>query len=317
MLEGVLAIVAPGQGAQRPGFLQPWLSVPQFAERLAEFAEITGLDLPQLGSSADANTIRDTAITQPLLVAAGITSSELLLGQDANWDSGVILAGHSVGEVTAAALSGVLPASTAMAFVQARGAAMAVAAAAESTGMTAILGGDPDQVATAVTASGCTIANNNGRGQQVAAGTAEQLAMLAACPPRRSRLVPLSVAGAFHTSHMVPAANQLNRFAADISAARPQCLLLSNLDGALVEDGPDYLRRLIEQVAQPVRWDRCQDTLAELGVTGLLELPPAGTLTGLAKRNLPGVDLFSLNTPDQLDEARAFVTTHTHSLERR
>jgi len=221
-----------------------------------------------------------------------------------------VVAGHSVGEVTAAAGVGVLSAEQAMVFVRERGRAMAEASAATPTSMTAVIGGDPDDVLLALAAHGLTAANNNGSGQIVAAGTMDQLAALAASPPRRARLIELSVAGAFHTIHMEPAVARLAALARAISTHDPRTRLLSNADGQVVHDGREVLRRLVAQLAAPVRWDLCMTSMADLGVTGLVEMPPAGTLTGIAKRNLKGVEVFALNTPDQLDEAMEFVHKH-------
>jgi [acyl-carrier-protein] S-malonyltransferase len=307
----VLAIVAPGQGAQTPGFLSPWLEVPTFADRLTWLSAVSSLDLRHHGTKADAETIRDTAIAQPLLVAAGLLAALELFPHPADAYPLVgVVAGHSVGEVTAAAGVGVLSAEQAMAFVRERGRAMAEASAATPTSMTAVIGGDPDDVLLALAAHGLTAANNNGSGQIVAAGTMDQLAALAASPPRRARLIELSVAGAFHTIHMEPAVARLAALARAISTHDPRTRLLSNADGQVVHDGREVLRRLVAQLAAPVRWDLCMTSMADLGVTGLVEMPPAGTLTGIAKRNLKGVEVFALNTPDQLDEAMEFVHKH-------
>ncbi len=307
----MLAIVAPGQGAQTPGFLAPWLSEPVLADRLNWLGAAADLDLVHYGTQADADTIRDTAIAQPLLVAAGLVAALALFPSPSQAFGSIgVVAGHSVGELTAAAGTGVISAESAMILVRERGKAMAKASAATPTSMTALVGGDRDEVLAALEAHGLTAANNNGIGQIAAAGTVQQLAALAADPPRRTRLVPLSVAGAFHTQHMQPAVAHLTRLTQAIRTRDPRTKLLSNADGSVVADGREFLNRIASQVASPVRWDRCMDTMAALGVTGLLELPPSGTLTGIAKRNLKGVELFSLNTPDQLDDARAFVENH-------
>jgi [acyl-carrier-protein] S-malonyltransferase len=307
----VLAIVAPGQGAQTPGFLGPWLEVPTFADRLTWLSAVSSLDLRHYGTEADSETIRDTAIAQPLLVAAGLLAALELFPHPADAYPLVgVVAGHSVGEVTAAAGVGVLSAEQAMVFVRERGRAMADASAATPTSMTAVIGGDPDDVLLAVAAHGLTAANNNGSGQIVAAGTKDQLAALAASPPRRARLIELSVAGAFHTVHMEPAVARLAALARAISTHDPRTRLLSNADGQVVHDGREVLRRLVGQLAAPVRWDLCMTAMADLGVTGLVEMPPAGTLTAIAKRNLKGVEVFALNTPDQLDQAMEFVHKH-------
>jgi [acyl-carrier-protein] S-malonyltransferase len=307
----VLAIVAPGQGAQTPGFLTPWLSEPTFATRLNWLSAVSGLDLTHYGTAADAETIRDTAVAQPLLVAAGLLAALELFPHPADAFSLMgVAAGHSVGEITAAAGVGVLSAEQAMVFVRERGRAMAAASAATPTSMTAVIGGVPEEVLAALEEHGLTAANHNGSGQIVAAGTVEQLAALAAAPPARARLIPLSVAGAFHTVHMQPAVRHLAELAGAISTHDPRSRLLSNADGQVVHDGRDVLRRLVGQVASPVRWDLCMAAMADLGVTGLLEMPPAGTLTGIAKRNLKGVELFALNTPDQVEGAMEFVRKH-------
>jgi [acyl-carrier-protein] S-malonyltransferase len=307
----VLIIVAPGQGAQSPGFLSPWLEDPQFAERLQWLSAVAGIDLAHYGSEADAETIRDTAVAQPLLVAASLVSAVALFPHPADAFGRIgAVAGHSVGELAAAAGARAISAEQAMVLVRERGKAMAHAAAATPTGMTAVLGGDPEDVQAALARHGLTAANVNADGQVVAAGTLEQLAALAADPPARARLMPLSVAGAFHTEHMAPAVEVLGTLAKAVSTHDPRTPLISNRDGKIVHDGRDVVRRIVTQVANPVRWDLCMQTMRDLGVTGLLEMPPAGTLTGIAKRALPGVEAFALKTPDQLDAARAFVEKH-------
>lgn len=310
----MLAIVAPGQGSQTPGFLTPWIAEPTFAERLRWLSAVSGMDLISYGTSADAETIRDTAVAQPLLVASGlITALELFPHPADAYGSIGIAAGHSVGEITAAAGVGVLTAEQAMVLVRERGNAMAEASAATPTSMTAVIGGNPDEVAAKIAEHGLTVANNNGRGQLVAAGTTKQLAALADDPPARARLIELSVAGAFHTEYMHPAAQHLAGLASAVSTHDPRTRLLSNADGQVVQHGKDMLRRLVQQVAAPVRWDLCMAAMSDLGVTGLLEMPPAGTLTGIAKRNLKGVEVLALNTPDQLPEAADFVRRHGDS----
>ncbi len=307
----MLAVVAPGQGAQKLGFLEPWLESPGVADRLHWLSAVAGLDLEFYGTRADAETIRDTAIAQPLLVASGLVTALALFPHPADAFRVVgVAAGHSVGEITAATGVGVISAEQAMVLVRERGAAMAHAAAQRPTSMTAVLGGDSTEVERVLDQLGLTAANVNGAGQVVAAGTVEQLAALSAAPPTRSRLVPLSVAGAFHTEHMAVAADVLRRYARAVTTRDPRARLLSNRDGAVVHDGREVLARIVAQVATPVRWDLCMQSMADLGVTGMLEVPPAGTLTGLAKRALPGVATFALNTPDQIDAARAFAAEH-------
>ncbi len=310
----MLAIVAPGQGAQVPGFLAPWLEVGNVATRLGWLSACAGLDLAYFGTQADAETIRDTAIAQPLIVAAGlIPLLELFPHPTEAFGKVGVGAGHSVGELTAAAAAHVISAEQAMVLVAERGRAMAKAAAATPTGMTAILGGDREVVLAKLAEHGLIAANENGAGQIVAGGTLEQLAALAADPPEGARLRPLEVAGAFHTTHMAPAVAALAALASSVSTHDPRTRLLSNRDGAVVHDGRQVLRRIVEQVATPVRWDLCLRTMADLGVTGLLELPPAGTLVGLAKRAIPGIETVALKSPDDLDAARDLVARHGSS----
>jgi len=307
----VLVIVAPGQGAQSPGFLRPWLADPTFASRFDWLSTVAGIDLAHYGTEADAETIRDTRIAQPLLVATGLVAALELFPHPADAFSRIgAVAGHSVGELAAAAGARVITAEQAMVLVRERGNAMAAAAAATPTGMTAVLGGDRDEVLAKIAAHGLTAANDNGPGQVVAAGTLAQLEAFAADGPAKARLMPLSVAGAFHTEHMAPAVGHLQKLARSVSVHDPRTRLISNKDGQVVHDGQEVLRRLVGQIANPVRWDLCLETMADLGVTGILEMPPAGTLTGIAKRALKGVETFALKTPDQLEDARAFCDKH-------
>lgn len=296
----MIAILCPGQGSQKPGFLSPWLEDEALRTRLAGLGDVVGLDLVRLGTEADEETIKDTAIAQPLIVAAGIVAGErlkeALTGEDLVW------AGHSVGEITAAALSGVLSAEDALRFIKVRAEGMARAAAAEPTGMAAVLGGDEEQVRAAIEEAGLTAANANGGGQIVAAGTAAQLEAFAAAPPARTRVIPLKVAGAFHTHHMRPAVGPLQELARGLEPAEPVSTLLSNRDGKPVTSGAAALQSLVDQVTRPVRWDLCQQKLLELGVDSAWELPPAGTLTGLARRAMKGVPVTALSSPEQLPQ---------------
>ena len=312
----VLVIVAPGQGAQTPGFLTPWLAEETFRDRLAWLSAVADMDLAHYGTEADADTIRDTAVAQPLLVAAGLLAALELFPHPADAFGRVgAVAGHSVGELTAAAGARAITAEQAMVLVRERGKAMASAAAKTPTSMTAVLGGDRDEVLAKLAAHGLTAANDNGPGQIVAAGTVEQLAAFAEDAPAKARLMPLSVAGAFHTEHMSPAVDALGSLAKSVSTHDPRTPLISNRDGQVVHDGRDVLRRIVSQVASPVRWDLCMEAMQDLGVTGILEMPPAGTLTGIAKRALKGVETFALKTPDQLDDARAFCDKHGSTTE--
>jgi len=306
----MLVIAAPGQGAQAPGFLTPWLDLPGVADRLTAWSDLAGCDLIACGTTASAEEITDTAIAQPLLVAAALAAAETLGGLDQLRNQAGIAAGHSVGELAAGAIAGVLPPEDAIRLVSVRGRAMAKAAAAEATGMTAVLGGDQDEVLAALDVHGLTPANVNGAGQIVAAGTMAQLAALAADPPAGARLRPLSVAGAFHTAHMAPAVAALREAAAGITVSDPAILLLSDADGAAVKSGSDWLERIVTQVSAPVRWDQCMQTMAGLGASALIELPPGGTLTGLARRALPQLPRVALKTPDDLDSARSLLAEH-------
>jgi [acyl-carrier-protein] S-malonyltransferase len=302
----VLVLVAPGQGAQTPGFLTPWLDLPGAAERLAAWSDAIGLDLAHYGTQADADAIRDTAVAQPLLVAAGLLSAAAL----GDVTPGAV-AGHSVGEITAAAFAGVLDDTAALTLVRKRGLAMAEAATITQTGMSALLGGDHDTTVAHLEKLGLTPANVNGAGQIVAAGTLEQLAALEADKPEGvRRVVALKVAGAFHTHHMGPAVDALAKAAEDLTPADPRVTYVSNRDGRAVASGADVVSRLVGQVANPVRWDLCMETFQELGATALIEVCPGGTLTGLAKRALPGVKTLALKTPDDLDAARELIAEH-------
>jgi len=307
----VLVVAAPGQGAQTPGFLTPWLEVEGVTERLQWLSAVSGVDLLEHGTNSDADTIKDTAIAQPLLVGAGLVTLLALFPHPTEAFARVgIGAGHSVGEITAAAAAGVLSAEQAMVFVRERGRAMAKAAEVTPTGMSAVLGGDQGEVERAAEQHGLICANINGAGQIVVAGTLDQLAAFAADPPPRARVRPLQVAGAFHTSHMAPATDVLAGYAQAISTHDPRLRLLSNADGQVVHNGREVLGRLVRQVSKPVRWDLCMQTMADLGVTAMIEIPPAGTLTGLAKRALPGVETLAVNTPDDLPAAWDLIARH-------
>jgi [acyl-carrier-protein] S-malonyltransferase len=299
----VLIFTAPGQGAQTPGFLTPWLELPGLADQLGAWSELAGRDLIKLGTTGSAEEITDTAVAQPLLVASAIAVAGLLGEPDA-------AAGHSVGELAAGAIAGVLSPADAIRLTRVRGESMAAACGAEPTGMTAVLGGVESAVLAAIAEAGLTPANINAAGQIVAGGTLEQLAEFAADPPAGARLRPLRVAGAFHTKHMAPAVDALVAAAADVSVHDPVITLLSNRDGAVVTSGPAWVERIVHQVANPVRWDLCMATMSDINVTAMIELVPGGTLTGMAKRALPGVELLALKTPDQLDAARALIAAH-------
>ena len=307
----MLVIVCPGQGSQTPGFLAPWLDLPGFRDRMRWLSTVAGIDLIMHGTESDAATIKDTAIAQPLIVGAGLISLLALLEHPADGFHLVGgVAGHSVGEITAASAAGVISAEQAMVFVRERGRLMAEAATVTATGMSAVLGGEAEDVRQVLLKHGLTAANINGGGQVVAAGTLEQLAALSADPPAKTRVIPLSVAGAFHTEHMASAVKGLGDMARAISTHDSRSRLVSNRDGTVVHSGREVLNRLVTQISTPVRWDLCMETFKDLGVTGLIEIPPAGTLANLAKRGLPGVEVLALKSPDQLSEAHRMVIEH-------
>ena len=298
----VIVVVAPGQGSQTPGFLSPWLTESAFADHLAALSDGAGLDLVRHGTESDADTIRDTAVAQPLIVAAGLLTLNALLDGDRTAKIGGI-AGHSVGEITAAAGAGVLTEADAMHLVAERGRAMADAASLVATGMSAVLGGDEQLLLARLAELDLEPANFNGGGQIVVAGALDALEQLKAEPPAGSRVIPLQVAGAFHTRFMQPAVEHLAAVAATLSPADPASTLWTNRDGSTVTSGSAFLDLLVGQVSSPVRWDLCMASFQEAGVTGIIELAPAGALVGLAKRGLKGVPTVAVKTPDDLPAA--------------
>ena len=308
----MIALLCPGQGAQAPGMLSAWLQVDGLAALLGSYVEASGIDLLTLGTTADAETIKDTAVAQPLIVATSLLSLAALTaraGSHRHWAGAV--AGHSVGEFAAAAVAGVLTATDALRLVAVRGRAMAEAAARTPTGMSAVLGGDAAEVARMLAELNLVGANVNGGGQVIAAGTLEDLQRLRGTPPARARVMPLQVAGAFHTSHMSSAVDVVAGAAAAISPADPELVLLSNADGAPVADGAAALTGLVRQISSPVRWDLCQEQLLSTGVTAVIELVPGGVLTGLARRTLPGVEAVALKSPADLEAAIDLISRHT------
>ena len=294
----MIVVVAPGQGSQSPGFLSPWLELDGVAEHLERLGDAAALDLVSLGTTADADTIRRTEIAQPLIVAAGLVTAAALARTIP------AVAGHSVGEITAAVLAGILTEQDGMRLIATRGRAMAEAASRTPTGMSAVLGGDEQVVIARLTALGLTPANRNGGGQIVASGALDALATLKEEPPAGARIIPLQVAGAFHTDFMRSAVDELGAFAGTLSTKDPAARLWTNSDGAEVADGAAFLDLIVGQVASPVRWDRTMESFAAAGITGLVELAPAGTLTGLAKRALKGVPAVAVKTPADLAAAR-------------
>ncbi|SEP18307.1 [acyl-carrier-protein] S-malonyltransferase [Trujillonella endophytica] len=311
----MLAVLAPGQGAQKPGMLTDWLELPGAESFFRWAGAIAGADLLTLGTTGDAEAIKDTAVTQPLVVAMSLFVARELGGlpgpvqHTPHTGRDVVIAGHSVGELTAAALAGVLSIEAAIALTAVRGRAMAAACALTPTGMSAVLGGDPEELAAALERHGLVAANLNGGGQTVVAGPLEGLAALKEAPPAKARVLPLSVAGAFHTAYMAPAREQLEGLVGGLSPAEPSRLLLSNADGAAVPTGAETLARLVSQVTSPVHFDACLATMRGLGVTAAIELPPAGALAGLAKREWKGtgIEVLTVSGPGDLDRARELI----------
>lgn len=298
----MIVIVCPGQGSQTPGFLDPWLTESSFRDQLTGISDAVGIDLVAHGTVSDADTIRDTAVAQPLIVSAGLLTLSALLA-DGRRDRIGGIAGHSVGELTAAAGAGVLSETDAVAFVRERGTAMAAAAAQTPTGMSAVIGADETELLAKLDELGLSPANYNGAGQIVVAGALDALAALSENPPARARVIPLQVAGAFHTRYMAPAVPALEAFASTLATSDPTVPLWTNKDGSLVDSGAEFLRLLVGQVSSPVRWDLCMEAFQAVGVTGIVEVAPAGALVGLAKRGLKGIPSVAIKTPDDLPAA--------------
>ena len=301
----MLAIIAPGQGSQTPGMFNSWIQDPVLKALILSWSDSIDLDLLHLGTVADAEEIKDTANAQPLIVAASLLGAHAL-----NIKKFAVTSGHSVGELAAAALSGAISESDALTLVRARGLEMAKAAATTPSGMSAILGGDRTEVLAAIGALNLVAANDNGAGQIVAAGDLEALAQLNENPPAGARVRTLAVAGAFHTQFMQPAVQPLNVLASTFLTHPASIQVISNKDGQVVTDGAEVLDRIINQIASPVRWDLCMESLKSLGITGVIELPPAGTLVGLLKRAVPEIETFALKSAEDLEAAREFAGRH-------
>ena len=299
----MLAIIAPGQGSQTPGMLTSWLEDKDAKELLQQWSNAIDLDLIHLGTTADAEEIKETENAQPLIVAAGLLAARALTA-DGKF---ACVAGHSVGEITAAVVAGVITPLDAMKLVRARGIEMAKAASVTPAGMAAVLGGEREVVLRAITDLGLVAANDNGGGQIVAAGDLDALAQLA---PEGARVRPLAVAGAFHTSYMQPAVEPMRELAATMKVSDPAVALLSNKDGGVVSSGRETLDRIVNQIANPVRWDLCMQSLVAQGVTGVIELAPAGTLVGLIKRATPSIAQFALKSAADLESAHEFFAQH-------
>jgi len=303
----MLAIVAPGQGAQTPGMLSPWIEDNGSRALLIQWSDAIGLDLIHLGIHASADEIKDTAYAQPLIVAAGLLSMRAIKGEG----KFAYVAGHSVGEITAAAIAGVITPLDAMKLVRARGTQMAKAASVKPSGMAAVLGGEREVVLASIASAGLVAANDNGAGQIVAAGDLDALAKLA---PEGARVRPLAVAGAFHTSYMQSAVEPMRELAAGIHVEDSSIGVFSNKDGATLTNGREILDRIVAQISNPVRWDLCMAGLLNQGVTGVVELAPAGTLVGLIKRATPEIAQFALKSPADVDGANDFIALHGESL---
>ena len=303
----MIALTCPGQGAQTPGFLSPWLELDSFKTAIEQYSAVLEMDLVHFGTKADADQIKDTRVAQPLIVAASIASHAVLIQalQEKSINAGV--AGHAVGEIAAANIAGVLDTEAALRFVKARGEQMAKAASLEASSMAAVVGGEPEVVVSHLESLGLFAANYNGKGQIVAAGAAGKIQELVANPPAGTRVVGLAVAGAFHTSFMETAKVELASLVSSINTSNPEMLIWSNSDGSRVDSGERFLELVINQVSKPVRWDKTMDSMTTDGVTALIELLPGGTLTGIAKRAMPGVATLALKTPEDIEKAVLFV----------
>ena len=300
----MLALLFPGQGSQTPGMLSPWLN-DETKKIVATWSLHIDLDLERLGTSASADEIKDTANAQPLIVAAGLLGAQAL-----GLSKFSVVAGHSVGEITAAGISGVLSPAHALELVRQRGIAMAKAASQVETGMAAVLGGERTEVLKSIKDLDLVPANDNGAGQIVAAGSLAQIDKLIENPPTGSRVRALAVAGAFHTQYMQSAVSHVAGFVEKVSINEPTSQLLSNKDGSVAAGGKDAIDRIVNQIANPVRWDLCMESLVHLGVTGAIEFPPAGTLVGLLKRATPGIETFALKSPEDIAAAKEFAAKH-------
>ena len=297
----MIALLAPGQGSQTPGMLAEWLELPGAADQIARWSDISGLDLARLGTTATADEITDTAVTQPLVVAATLLANAELTNRGLLAGRQTVVAGHSVGEIAAYAIAGVITPDDAVRLAAVRGAEMAKACAVEPTGMSAVLGGDEAEVLTRLEALDLIPANRNAAGQIVAAGAIAALEKLAEDPPAKARVRPLATAGAFHTGYMASALDGYAAAAAAVVTAEPTTTLLSNSDGQAVTSGQDAMTKLVAQLTRPVRWDLCTETMRQLNTTAIVEFPPAGALTGIAKRELRGVATHAIKAPADLD----------------
>ncbi|ORB53623.1 ACP S-malonyltransferase [Mycobacteroides saopaulense] len=297
----MIALLAPGQGSQTPGMLTPWLELPGAKDQVEQWSKASGLDLVRLGTTATADEITDTSITQPLVVALTLLAYDELTKRGHLNAKTTVVAGHSVGEIAAYAIAGVISADDAVALAATRGAEMAKACALDPTGMSAVLGGDEAEVLERLEALELVPANRNAVGQIVAAGRITALEKLAEDPPAKARVRQLATAGAFHTHFMAPAQEAYAAAAAAILPSEPVTTLLSNFDGSPVASGVDAMDKLVNQLTSPVRWDLCTEYFKTADVQAVVELPPSGALSGIAKREMRGVANHALKTLEDLD----------------
>ena len=308
----MIVIVCPGQGAQSPGFLSPWLELPSFRASIERMQNASGIDLIAHGTQSDADTIRDTAIAQPLIVGAGVATVAQLFADAGAKSAGIAgVSGHSVGEITAAVISGIFTEEEGIKFVAERGREMAKAASLEKTSMAAVLGGEQSAVEAKLAELQLEPANYNGGGQIVAAGSAEAIASLQANPLAGTRVIPLQVAGAFHTRFMKPAVESLRSYATSVAVNDPSIKIWSNNGGRAITGGSEFVDLLVNQVSSPVRWDLCMQSMVDAGVTAMIEVAPAGTLVGLAKRSMPGVETLAIKTPENIEQALLLINNHS------
>jgi [acyl-carrier-protein] S-malonyltransferase len=303
----LIALTCPGQGSQTPGFLSAWLELPKFQSEIDKYSAVLDMDLTHYGTKADADEIKDTRIAQPLIVAASMASFAVLVDALGERSAFSAVAGHSVGEITAAYICGILDTESSLKFVKARGEQMAQAAGLAESSMAAVVGGDLELVLGKLAELGLFAANYNGKGQIVAAGSATKIQDLIQSPPAGTRVVGLAVAGAFHTSFMESAKDELTSLVTSLNTSNPDLIIWTNSDGSRIERGDKFLELLINQVSKPVRWDKTMDSMSLAGVTKIIELLPGGTLTGIAKRSMPGVDTLALKNPEDLEKATSFV----------
>lgn len=281
--------------------LTPWLELPGATDQVEQWSKASGLDLVRLGTSATAEEITDTSITQPLVVALTLLAYDELTKRGHLNAKTTVVAGHSVGEIAAYAIAGVISADEAVALAATRGAEMAKACALDPTGMSAVLGGDEAEVLERLEALELIPANRNAAGQIVAAGRITALEKLAEDPPAKARVRQLATAGAFHTHFMAPAQEAYAAAAAAILPSEPVTTLLSNFDGTPVASGADAMEKLVNQLTSPVRWDLCTEYFKTADVQAVVELPPSGALAGIAKREMRGVTNQALKSLEDLD----------------